>query len=269
MRGFRSSTLTAPAAIRRIASGRARARPRGSPSRAARGRESYGTVDRALQDDRPGVDALVDEVDGDPGDLDAVLERLPDRVEARERRQQRRVDVDDPVRGSARTNSGDEQLHVAGEHDEVRRRARSSQSAIAASRVARSPWSSRGEDAPSRPRRSRRAPAPAPRLVGGRPRRPRSRRGRAASRIACRLVPVPEARTAMRNVPIRSFPSREGGEASRTRRPGSPEPRSHPGPADRRSPPAPAPTRPAGPAFHLDSLNPARSAAMSPGKIWK
>ncbi len=48
-----------------------------------------------LQDHRPGVDAGVDEVDGDAEHLDAVGERLLDRVQARERRQQRRVDVDD------------------------------------------------------------------------------------------------------------------------------------------------------------------------------
>ena len=43
-------------------------------------------LDRALGDDRPGVDALVDEVHGDAEDLHAVLERLLDRADARERR---------------------------------------------------------------------------------------------------------------------------------------------------------------------------------------
>src|SRR5215213_2207931 len=39
-------------------------------------------VDRALQDDRAGVDALVDEVDGDAEDLDAVGDRLLDGADA-------------------------------------------------------------------------------------------------------------------------------------------------------------------------------------------
>ena len=37
-----------------------------------------GKHERLLQDDGPGVDLLVDEVDGDPGDLHPVLERLLD-----------------------------------------------------------------------------------------------------------------------------------------------------------------------------------------------
>jgi hypothetical protein len=63
-------------------------------------------------------DPLVDEVDGDPGGLHPGGERLPDRVETGEGRQQGGVDVDDPV-----AEAGDEgraqQLHVAGEDDEV------------------------------------------------------------------------------------------------------------------------------------------------------
>src|SRR5690349_19853299 len=51
--------------------------------------------DLALDDRRAGVDSLVDEVHGDAGLLGAGGERLADRVEAREVRQQRRVDVDD------------------------------------------------------------------------------------------------------------------------------------------------------------------------------
>ena len=54
-------------------------------------------VERALEDDRAGVDALVDEVDGHAEHLDAVGERLLDRADARERRQQRRVHVDDAL----------------------------------------------------------------------------------------------------------------------------------------------------------------------------
>ena len=52
--------------------------------------------------DRAGVDALVDEVHGDAEDLDPVVDRLLDRAEAREGRQQRRMDVDDRGPGSAR-----------------------------------------------------------------------------------------------------------------------------------------------------------------------
>jgi nitronate monooxygenase len=72
----------------------------------------------ALHDCRTGIDPLVDEVDGDPGHLDPRRERLPDRVEAGEGGQQRRVDIDD-----ATPEAGDElraeQLHVAGERDKV------------------------------------------------------------------------------------------------------------------------------------------------------
>src|SRR4051794_7290758 len=55
-------------------------------------------LDRALEDDRPRVDALVDEVDGDPEDLHPVRKRLLNHVDARKRRQQCRVDVDHPIR---------------------------------------------------------------------------------------------------------------------------------------------------------------------------
>src|SRR3954469_14976809 len=55
-------------------------------------------LDRALEDDRPAVDPLVDEVDRHAEDLHAVGERLTDRADAGERRQQRRVDIDDALR---------------------------------------------------------------------------------------------------------------------------------------------------------------------------
>ena len=60
-----------------------------------------GQLDRALEDDRAGVDPFVDEVDRHAEDLHAVLDRLLDRAHAREGGQQRRVDVEDPVAGSA------------------------------------------------------------------------------------------------------------------------------------------------------------------------
>src|SRR4051794_11159674 len=76
-------------------------------------------VEGFLQDDRPGVDALVDVVDGDPHDLDAVVESLLDRAYPPECRQQRRVDVDDPP-AEAPDELRAEDLHEPGEHHQVR-----------------------------------------------------------------------------------------------------------------------------------------------------
>src|SRR3712207_7229498 len=56
----------------------------------------YTTLFRSLHDDRPGVDALVDEVHGHPHHPHAVLHGLLDRVQPRERREQRRVHIDEP-----------------------------------------------------------------------------------------------------------------------------------------------------------------------------
>src|SRR5215217_2461464 len=53
-----------------------------------------GQLERALGDDRAGVDALVDEVDRDAEHLDAVRDGLLDGADAREGGQQRGVDVD-------------------------------------------------------------------------------------------------------------------------------------------------------------------------------
>ncbi len=61
-----------------------------------------GNRHRALEDGRPGVDALVDEVDGHACDLHPGVEGLADRVETRERRQEGRVDVHDPICANAR-----------------------------------------------------------------------------------------------------------------------------------------------------------------------
>src|SRR5919202_1731260 len=77
-------------------------------------------VECFLEDDRPRIDALVDEVDGHPHHLDAVVECLLDRANAREGGQQRRVDVDDPPLEAADERRA-EQLHEAREHDEVDR----------------------------------------------------------------------------------------------------------------------------------------------------
>src|SRR5436190_7980498 len=75
-------------------------------------------LDRSLQDDRPRVDAFVHEVNRDAGDLHAMLERLADCIETRERRQECRVDVDDPVPEPLDELSAQE-LHVSREHDQV------------------------------------------------------------------------------------------------------------------------------------------------------
>ena len=57
---------------------------------------------RRLQDDRTVVELACHEVHGRAGDADAVLERLPLRVEAGKRRQQRRMDVEDAMRETRR-----------------------------------------------------------------------------------------------------------------------------------------------------------------------
>ena len=77
-----------------------------------------GHRDSALQQHRSGVDALVDEVDGDPSDPDSVIERLADRIEPGERWKQRGVDVDEPA-GEPLNECRREQLHVAGENDQL------------------------------------------------------------------------------------------------------------------------------------------------------
>src|SRR3954454_21809577 len=71
--------------------------------------------ERLLQDDRSRGDSLVDEVDAHPHLLDAVGDRLLDRVQAWKRRQERGMDVDDPA-GEAAYEARPEQLHEAGEH---------------------------------------------------------------------------------------------------------------------------------------------------------
>ncbi len=71
-----------------------------------------------LADDRPAVELLVGKVHRDPRDLHAVLERVMDRGRAGERRQERRVQVDDRVRKGFEYLTA-EQPHVAGHHDEL------------------------------------------------------------------------------------------------------------------------------------------------------
>src|SRR4051812_44051222 len=71
-----------------------------------------------LGDDRARVDALVDEVDRDPGDLNPVLQGLLHRPQPGERRQQRRVDVDHPA-SEAPHEVVRQDLHESGQDDQV------------------------------------------------------------------------------------------------------------------------------------------------------
>src|SRR2546430_2994045 len=63
-----------------------------------------------LQEDRPAVNPLVDEVDRDPHHPHPVLDRLLDRVDTGKGRKERRVDVHDPA-GEAAHEVLAEQLH--------------------------------------------------------------------------------------------------------------------------------------------------------------
>ena len=70
-----------------------------------------------LHDDRPGVDPLVEEVDGAPREPDAVPQRLRRPVGPGEGGEQRRVDVEDPVRERAKEDRR-HHPHEAGQADE-------------------------------------------------------------------------------------------------------------------------------------------------------
>ena len=129
-RGLPGSTLTAPRAIRPTASGEQLVLHRVQAAQHLTGILGLRQLDRALEDDRPGVDPAVDEVDRHPEHLDPVVERLLDGPQARKRRQQRRMDVDDPIR-ERRQELGAEQLHVAGQHDELHAGSSAATSAIA------------------------------------------------------------------------------------------------------------------------------------------
>ena len=117
-RGCDGSGRTVPLAISRTAPVNSSCSIGRSASRTSAGLDGLRQLDRLLEDDRPGVDPLVHEVDGDAEDLDAVVERLLDRAHARERGQQRRMDVDDPQREGGEERRA-EQLHVAREHHEL------------------------------------------------------------------------------------------------------------------------------------------------------
>ena len=87
------------------------------------GGESVGVVsgkdgDGFLEEDDAVVELLVDEVDGASNDVDAVVEGLLLGVEAREGRQQRRMDVQNAV-GEGLNEFTREQAHVSSEADEI------------------------------------------------------------------------------------------------------------------------------------------------------
>ena len=75
-------------------------------------------LDHALGDDRAGVDAVVDEVDGAAGDLDAVREGVPYGVGPRKTGQQGGVRVDEPP-AETREELLPHDLHESGGDDEV------------------------------------------------------------------------------------------------------------------------------------------------------
>src|SRR2546428_12712186 len=75
--------------------------------------------DRFLQDDGPPVHGRIDEMDRAAGDLDAGGDRIALGVRPGERRQARRMDVDDPVRELADERTRD-QAHEAREEDHPR-----------------------------------------------------------------------------------------------------------------------------------------------------
>ena len=123
-----------------------------------------------------------------PGRLDAGRERVVDRARARELRQQRRVDVHDPPRGSGR-GTRREQVHVAGADDQLDASApepvRHRRVALLAVGVVVEVERARGE---RRPRRPARAP-------GARPIEATAPTGSRASRSAWRFEPSPLTRT--------------------------------------------------------------------------
>ena len=77
--------------------------------------------DTLLRDDRAAVERCIDDVDRHARQTHAMLEGVADRGRAGERRQQRRMRVQDPVREGGQHARTDDP-HVPGEHDQVRSR---------------------------------------------------------------------------------------------------------------------------------------------------
>ena len=117
-RGLPGSKLIAPRASRPTASTSSSCSTGCRRSQDLTGILGVRQLQRPLQDHRPRVDPAVDEVHSDAEDLHPVVKGLLDRLQSRERRQQRRVHVDDRV-GERRQELRAEQLHVSGEHDQL------------------------------------------------------------------------------------------------------------------------------------------------------
>ena len=128
--------------------------------------------DGPLQDDRPGVHPLVDEVNGHPRDLRTVVDRLLQRVDAGEGGQQRRVHVDQPGGGIAPRNPPRAAACSRQGRPDRPRVPRSSRPAPG--RAPRGPRTQRSGKRPSRRRPSGPAPAPWHLACPTPPRRPRS-----------------------------------------------------------------------------------------------
>ena len=163
-RGSAGSIRTAPRAIRRIASGSSSCSTACSCVEHVLARARVRKLERALQDDRAGVDALVDEVHRDAEDLHPVRERLPDRVEAGEGGQQRRMHVDDARAGSAAGTRASAAACSRRARRAARRGRRSSRRARR--RALRGRRSRRAGTSPSARRRAARARARRAGLVG-------------------------------------------------------------------------------------------------------
>jgi hypothetical protein len=182
--------------------GRAGRRPREQPVLDGRGGARAGLarvigldVDGLLREDRPVVDELVDEVDRHPGDEHTGGERVPDRVRAAERGQQRGWTL--TTRSGQRARNAPLRMRMNPASTTSRRRAPATSSASRASqpsRSARSKGTSRSGDRARRPRESGRVGHVADDDGESAATSPRS----TASASATRLLPAPETRTATR-----------------------------------------------------------------------
>ena len=175
-RGLSGSMRTRPAAISRTARGSSLCSTSWKCCSDRRDVSMVRKLERLLQDDRPAVHALVDEVDGHAGHLDPVLERLLDRAEPGKGRQQRGVHVQDPP-AKRRTNAGvSSSMKPASTTSSTPRS--SSQSASASSRCSRSGSSASANTAVSTPAASARSSPRASARLRRHRRRPRCRRSR-------------------------------------------------------------------------------------------
>ena len=131
------------------------ARPRGRAARSPRCPRWIRKLERLLKDDRPAVHALVDEVDGHAGHLHAVLERLLDRPETRERPAAATGWTFTIRPAKRRMKAGREQLHEAREHDQLRAALLEPVPERAGRAASRSGWSASAKTAVSTPAAAR------------------------------------------------------------------------------------------------------------------